>query len=57
MAVLLLGDIARKTSAAYFSDTNTRPYRDMLLENVAAARTLFSQPTDIGPSAASKGPQ
>lgn len=57
MAVLLLGDIARKTSAVYFSDTNTRPYRDMLLENVAAARTLFSQPLDIAPSAASKGPQ
>jgi AcrR family transcriptional regulator len=43
MAVLLLGSIARKTSSDYFSEGNTRPYRDMLLENVAAARSLFSQ--------------
>jgi len=46
MAVVLLGNIARKTSADYFSEGNTRPYRDILLENVAAARTLFSLPFD-----------
>lgn len=57
MAVLLLGSIARKTSAAYFSADNTRPYRDMLLENVAAARSLFGQPLDIAPSASTEGPQ
>jgi AcrR family transcriptional regulator len=57
MAVLLLGSIARKTSAAYFSEGNTRPYRDMLLENVAAARTLFSQPLDIFPSHPTEGSQ
>lgn len=57
MAVLLLGSIARKTSAAYFSESNTRSYRDMLLENVAAARTLFSQPLDIAPPASTEGPQ
>jgi AcrR family transcriptional regulator len=43
MAVVLLGNIARKSSMAYFSDGNTRPYRDLLLENIAAARQLFSQ--------------
>lgn len=57
MAVLLLGSIARKTSAAYFSESNTRRYRDMLLENVAAARTLFSQPLDTALSASTEGPQ
>lgn len=46
MAVVLLGNIARKTSADYFSEGNARPYKDMLLENVAAARTLFSLPFD-----------
>ncbi len=56
MAVLLLGSIARKTGAAYFSEGNTRPYRDMLVENVAAARSLFSQPLDL-PSAATQGSQ
>ena len=46
-----------KRSAAYFSEGNTRPYRDLLLENVEAARTLFSQPLDIAPSASTEGPQ
>ena len=54
MAVLLLGSIARKTSAAYFSEGNSRPYRDMLLENVGAARALFSQPLAIVPPHLSK---
>ncbi|CAN7260735.1 TetR family transcriptional regulator [Arthrobacter sp. LjRoot78] len=44
MAVVLLGNIARKSSMAYFSDGNTRPYQELLLENVAAARQLFSLP-------------
>jgi AcrR family transcriptional regulator len=43
MAVVLLGNIARKTSMVYFSDGNTRPYRELLLENISAARQLFSQ--------------
>jgi AcrR family transcriptional regulator len=46
MAVAVLGSIARKTSAAYFSEGNVRPYKDMLLENIAAARMLFSLPFD-----------
>ncbi|MEC5190333.1 MULTISPECIES: TetR/AcrR family transcriptional regulator [unclassified Arthrobacter] len=57
MAVLLLGSIARKTGAAYFSEDNTRPYRDMLLENVAAARTLFCQPLDTTPPVSTEGLQ
>ena len=59
MAVALLGNIARKTSADYFSEGNTRPYKDMLLENIAAARTLFSLPFDASrfdPSPATSSP-
>lgn len=55
MAVTLLGSIGRKTSARYFSAGNTRPYRDLLLDNVAAARTLFSLPLDLPPSDSSEG--
>ena len=44
MAVVLLGNVARKTSADYFSEGNARPYKDLLLENIAAARMLFSLP-------------
>jgi AcrR family transcriptional regulator len=55
MAVTLLGSIGRKTSASYFSAGNTRRYRDLLLENVTAARTLFSLPLDLPPSDSSEG--
>ncbi|MDQ0634883.1 AcrR family transcriptional regulator [Arthrobacter pascens] len=44
MAVTLLGSISRKTSMVYFSDGNTRPFRELLLENISAARQLFTQP-------------
>ncbi|MFF2316616.1 TetR family transcriptional regulator [Arthrobacter sp. NPDC058097] len=44
MAVVVMGNIARHTSLAYFSEGNTRPYRDLLLENFEAARLLLSQP-------------
>ncbi|SKB78756.1 transcriptional regulator, TetR family [Arthrobacter sp. 49Tsu3.1M3] len=44
MAVVLLGNVARKTSADYFSEGNARRYKDLLLENISAARTLFSLP-------------
>ena len=43
MAVCLLGTIARKSSMAYFSDGNTRPYAELLMENISAASQLFSQ--------------
>lgn len=55
MAVTLLASISRKASASYFSAGNTRPYRDLLLENVTAARTLFSLPFELPPSEPSKG--
>ena len=55
MAVVLLSTIARKSSMAYFSDGNTRSYRDLLLENIAAASLLFSQPFDTPDSTAAKG--
>ncbi|MDR7161195.1 TetR family transcriptional regulator [Arthrobacter sp. BE255] len=44
MAVVLLGTIARKSSMAYFSEGNTRPYAELLMENISAASQLFSQP-------------
>ena len=43
MAVVLLGTIARKSSMAYFSEGNNRPYAELLLENISAASQLFSQ--------------
>ncbi|KNH19256.1 TetR family transcriptional regulator [Arthrobacter sp. ZBG10] len=52
MAVVLLGTIARKSSMAYFSDGNTRPYRELLMENISAASSLFSQPFDPTTAAA-----
>ena len=55
MAVVLLSTIARKSSVAYFSDGNTRPYRDLLLENISAASLLFSQPFDIPDTTAAEG--
>lgn len=57
MAVVLMSNIARKTSAEYFSEGNSRPYKELLLENVEAARTLFSLPLNVSPSDPSKGPQ
>ncbi|MFE4545280.1 TetR family transcriptional regulator [Arthrobacter sp. NPDC056727] len=44
MAVVVMGNIGRHTSLAYFSEGNTRTYRDLLLENFEAARFLLSQP-------------
>jgi AcrR family transcriptional regulator len=55
MAVVLLSTIARKSSMAYFSDGNTRPYRDLLLENISSASLLFSQPFDIPDTTAAEG--
>ncbi|GGI85418.1 hypothetical protein GCM10007175_23180 [Pseudarthrobacter scleromae] len=47
MAVVLLGTIARKSSMAYFSEGNTRPYAELLMENISAASELFSQPFEL----------
>jgi AcrR family transcriptional regulator len=55
MAVVLLSTIARKSSMAYFSDGNTRPYRDLLMENISAASTLFSQNFDNPETPAAEG--
>ncbi|MCU1531905.1 MAG: TetR/AcrR family transcriptional regulator [Arthrobacter sp.] len=57
MAVVLLANIARKSSMAYFSEGNTRPRKELLLENIAAARTLFSQPCDLSLSPSPEGPR
>jgi AcrR family transcriptional regulator len=55
MAVVLLSTIARKSSMAYFSEGNTRPYQELLLENISAASLLFSQPFDQPENASAKG--
>jgi hypothetical protein len=55
MAVVLLSTIARKSSMAYFSDGNTRPYRELLMENISAASLLFSQPFDVPDTTAAEG--
>lgn len=47
MAVVLLGTIARKSSMAYFSEGNCRPYADLLMENISAASQLFSQKFEL----------
>lgn len=52
MAVTLLSTIARKSSIAYFVDGNTRPYKELLMENISAAGLLFSQPFDQPDTAA-----
>jgi AcrR family transcriptional regulator len=57
MAVVLLASISRKSSMVYFSEGNTRPHKELLLENIAAARALFSQPCDLSPSPFPEGPQ
>jgi AcrR family transcriptional regulator len=57
MAVVLLSTIARKSSIAYFSDGNTRSYRELLMENIAAASTLFSQTFDNPETTAAEGHQ
>ncbi|MDJ0319626.1 TetR/AcrR family transcriptional regulator [Pseudarthrobacter sp. PS3-L1] len=43
MAVVVLSTVARKSSATYFSDGNTRSHRDLFLENLNAVRNIFSQ--------------
>lgn len=55
MAVVLLSTITRKSSMAYFSDGNTRPYRELLLENIAAASLLFSQSLETLEAPAAEG--
>jgi hypothetical protein len=55
MAVTLLSTIARKSSMAYFADGNTRPYKELLLENISAASLLFSQPFEQPETTAAEG--
>jgi AcrR family transcriptional regulator len=57
MAVVLLASISRKSSVAYFCEGNTRPHKELLLENIAAARALFSQPWNLSPSPSPEGLQ
>ena len=55
MAVALLSTIARKSSMTYFADGNSRPYKELLMENISAASLLFSQPFDQPETTAAEG--
>jgi AcrR family transcriptional regulator len=57
MAVVAMGSIARHTSMAYFSEGNDRSYQDLLLQNISAARLLFSQPLNLPEPHSAEGPQ
>ncbi|MBT2595555.1 TetR/AcrR family transcriptional regulator [Arthrobacter sp. ISL-72] len=57
MAVVTLGGIARHASMAYFSEGNTRSYQDLLMENISAARLLFSQPLNLPSTDSPEGHQ
>lgn len=46
MAAAVFGAVSKKTAQQFFSQDNTRPYRELLDQNLAAARKLFSQPLD-----------
>lgn len=47
MAAAVFGAVSKKTAHQFFSEDNIRPYRELLEENLAAARKLFAQPLDI----------
>jgi AcrR family transcriptional regulator len=57
MAVVVMGSIARHASMAYFSEGNSRPYKDLLMENLKSARQLFSQPLSLPEQHSPEGPQ
>ena len=57
MAVVAMGSIGRHTSMAYFSEGNARSYQELLLENISAARLLFSQPLNLPEPHSAEGPQ
>ncbi|MGP0222710.1 TetR/AcrR family transcriptional regulator [Paenarthrobacter sp. NCHU4564] len=46
MAAAVFGAVSKKTAQQFFSQDNTRPYRELLDQNLAAARNLFSQSLD-----------
>lgn len=46
MAATVFGAVCKKTNQVFFSEENTRPYRELLEENLQAARALFVQPLD-----------
>lgn len=56
MASAVFGAVSKKTSHQFFSEDNTRPYRELLDQNLAAARKLLSQPLDTTPAQTPKDP-
>ncbi|MFF1827898.1 TetR/AcrR family transcriptional regulator [Paenarthrobacter sp. NPDC058040] len=56
MASAVFGAVSKKTSQQFFSEDNTRPYRELLEQNLAAARKLFSQTLDTTPAQTPKDP-
>lgn len=56
MAAAVFGAVSKKTAQQFFSQDNSRPYRELLDQNLAAAQKLFSQPLDINPARNPKDP-
>lgn len=56
MAAAVFGAVSKKTAQQFFSHDNSRPYRELLDQNLAAARKLFSQPLDTNPAENPKDP-
>lgn len=50
MSAAVFGAVSKKTAQQFFSEDNTRPYRELLGQNLAAAQKLLAQPLDITPA-------
>ena len=56
VASAVFGAVSKKASHEFFSEDNSRTYRELLDQNLAAARKLFSQPLDTTTANTPKDP-
>ncbi|WP_281451415.1 TetR/AcrR family transcriptional regulator [Paenarthrobacter nitroguajacolicus] len=56
VASAVFGAVSKKASQEFFSEDNSRSYRELLDQNLSAARKLFSQPLDTTPVETPKDP-
>ncbi|MFE4196298.1 TetR/AcrR family transcriptional regulator [Paenarthrobacter sp. NPDC056912] len=56
VATVAFGAVSKTTAQQFFSEDNTRPYRELLTQNLVAAQKLFSQPLDTTPAETPKDP-
>ncbi|MEV7607018.1 TetR/AcrR family transcriptional regulator [Paenarthrobacter sp. NPDC089322] len=54
MAAVVFGAVSKKTAQQFFSEENTRTYRELLKLNLTAAQKLFAQSLDTSPAATPK---